>query len=264
MPQPDGRPTRGKTATNRLRRIDHFLIQYDRSLLTRKGGGLIVDLGYGRVPITTVEMAQRFWKINAGLWFLGVEIDRARIDAADAFRLPRMEYRLGGFDLPLSGSEQVRMIRAMNVLRQYPEAEAVPYHIKLCKFLMPGGLLIEGTSSPFGRRIVINLFRKIGFENYRLEALLFSTNFREGFTPDLFPPVLPKHLIHRNIPGEDIFLFFEEWKRAADRMSPFLSYGIRQHFMAAAESLALSYPTISTKRRWLRSGLLLWRWPPYP
>ena len=46
-----GQPTRGKTAANRLRRVDNFILLYEPSLLTRADSGfaasLFVDLGYG-------------------------------------------------------------------------------------------------------------------------------------------------------------------------------------------------------------------------
>jgi hypothetical protein len=43
-------PTRGKTAANRLRRVDNFIPLYEAALLSRDGmfaDSLFVDLGYG-------------------------------------------------------------------------------------------------------------------------------------------------------------------------------------------------------------------------
>ena len=49
--KPEGLPTRGKTASNRLRRVDNFILLYEPSLLTWSdgsfAGALFVDLGYG-------------------------------------------------------------------------------------------------------------------------------------------------------------------------------------------------------------------------
>ncbi len=47
----EGQPARGKTAANRLRRVDNFILLYEPSLLTRTDDSfaraLFVDLGYG-------------------------------------------------------------------------------------------------------------------------------------------------------------------------------------------------------------------------
>ncbi len=61
--RPQGQPTRGKTAANRLRRVDNFLLLYDASLIRRNdgpyAGAFFVDLGYGAEPFTTLESAAR-------------------------------------------------------------------------------------------------------------------------------------------------------------------------------------------------------------
>lgn len=261
--RPEGRATRGKTAQNRLRRIDLFVSSYASGLLRSRGPAPVVDLGFGRLPLTTLEMAASFRRHNPRLPVLGIEIDPERVAAAQAYAGPDTQFMLGGFNLP-QRSTPARLIRAMNVLRQYPEEEALPAHRQLIEQLIPGGLLVEGTSSPFGRRIVINLFRRGPSGSVELNGLLFSINFREGFTPDLFPPVLPKQLIHRHVPGEAIYAFFECWRRCADRARHALAFGVRQHFVQTARALALTYPSVSTRPRLLRQGFLFWRQPPYP
>jgi hypothetical protein len=77
-----GQPTRGKTASNRLRRVDNFILLYEPSLLTRTDGpfaqALFVDLDYGFDARTTLESAARFRRVNPDLKILGVEIDKER------------------------------------------------------------------------------------------------------------------------------------------------------------------------------------------
>src|SRR5512146_1913327 len=152
--KPEGQPTRGKTASNRLRRVDNFILLYEPSLLTRSDGtfadALFVDLGYGFDPRTTLESAERFRCINPRLKILGVEIDKERVEAALPFADERTFFRLGGFNVPLQAGETVRLIRAFNVLRQYEEAEFAPAYAQLAPHVLPGGLMIEGTSNPFG------------------------------------------------------------------------------------------------------------------
>ena len=87
--KPEGQPTRGKTASNRLRRVDNFILLYEPSLLSRNDGSfayaLFVDLGYGFDARTTLESAQRFRRVNPDLPILGVEIDKERVEAALPF-----------------------------------------------------------------------------------------------------------------------------------------------------------------------------------
>lgn len=274
---PLGQPTRGKTARNRLRRVDNFLILYDPELLRRAddlyAGAFFVDLGYGAEPFTTLESAERLRRINPALPVLGVEIDPARVAAAQPYAGDLTQFRLGGFNLPLrprsdGSQETARAIRAFNVLRQYEESEVTAAWVTMARSLLPGGLLIEGTSEPFGRVWVANLLRRnlhatptslAEGATLRHEGLLFSTNFRLGFDPGQFQAVLPKNLIHRMTPGEPIHALLEAWKRAARETMATRVWGPRQWFVASAQRLAaLGYP-VSLRPKLLAGGFLLVR-----
>src|SRR4030095_16380469 len=152
--KPEGLLTRGKTASNRLRRVDNFILLYEPSLLTRTDGlfadAIFVDLGYGFDARTTLESAARFRRLNPALKILGVEIDKERVETALPFADEKTFFRLGGFNLPLREGEHVRLIRAFNVLRQYEERDFVPAYEKLVQYVLPDGLMNEGTSNPFG------------------------------------------------------------------------------------------------------------------
>jgi hypothetical protein len=279
--RPLGQPTRGKTARNRLRRVDTFLALYDPGLLLRVDGRFdgawLVDLGYGAEPVTTLESAWRLRRINPTLPVLGVEIDPERVAAAQPFVDELTDFRLGGFNLPLrpraDGSpETVRVIRAFNVLRQYQESEVAGAWQTMARGLLPGGLLIEGTSEPFGRVWVANVLRRVeegGSAEGGVsppsgsplchEGLVFSTNFRLGFDPADFQAVLPKNLIHRMTPGEPIYALLEAWKQAARETMAVRAWGPRQWFAAAAHRLAaLGYPVV-LRRKLLANGFLLIR-----
>lgn len=255
-----GQPTRGKTAANRLRRVDNFILLYEPSLLTRTdgkfGNSLFVDLGYGFDPRTTLESASRFRKINPRLPILGVEIDRERVEAALPHADEQTFFRLGGFNLPLRPGEAVRLIRAFNVLRQYEEHEVVPAYEKLGADVIPGGLMIEGTSNPFGSIWAANLMRRTD-HTWEHEALVFSTNFRMGFDVEEFQTILPKNLIHRVTPGGEVFGFFEAWKHSAAATSHAKTYGSRQWWVACAEALAAKGYKIDLHRKFLSKGYLI-------
>jgi hypothetical protein len=265
----EGQPTRGKTARNRLRRVDSFLLAYDPGLLSRTDGpfekAFFVDLGYGQEPITTLESAKRMRQVNPGLFVLGVEIDRDRVASAQPYADARTFFRLGGFNLPLQAwpdgtPESVRLVRAFNVLRQYDEAAVTEAYRHMLDKILPGGLLVEGTSNPFGSVWVANLTRKPvdGSAAWRSEALVFGTNFRTGFDPGQFQAVLPKNQIHRVVPGEPIHGFFQAWKQAALDASPMRVWGERQWFVASAQNLARRGYRVNLRRQWLRKGWLIW------
>jgi len=275
--KPVGFPTRGKTASNRLRRVDNFILLYEPTFLTRTDGlfaaSLFVDLGYGFDPRTTLESAARFRTVNPNLPILGVEIDKERVNAAGPFADAITHFRLGGFNLPLQPGESVRLIRAFNVLRQYEEKDFAPAYERLAQYVLPGGLMIEGTSTPFGQLWSANVARRVlesdglpsnsqkqafGVQGWKFEALVFSTNFRLGFDVEEFQTILPKNYIHHMFKGEPIFDFFEAWKRAAAETIAAKVYGPRQWFIAAAEGLAARGYKIDLHRKWLSKGWLIW------
>ena len=260
--KPLGLPTRGKTASNQLRRVDNFILLYEPALLTRTDEGndsMFVDLGYGFDARTTLESAERFRRVNPDLKILGVEIDKERVENALPFADDKTFFRLGGFNLPLKEGERVRLIRAFNVLRQYEEKDFAPAYETLAPYVLPGGLMIEGTSNPFGSIWVANVARKMETGDWRLEALVFSTNFSRGFDVEEFQTVLPKNLIHHVVNGEPIFDFFEAWKLSAAETAAMKTYGARQWFVAAAERLAARGYTIASQRKWLTKGFLIWK-----
>ena len=288
--KPEGQPTRGKTASNRLRRVDNFILLYEPSLLAQTdesySDAMFVDLGYGFDARTTLESAARFRGVNPELKILGVEIDKERVENALPFADEKTFFRLGGFNLPLIEGEHIRLIRAFNVLRQYEEKDFAPAYERLAQYVLPAGLMIEGTSNPFGSIWVANLARKkehvtlrepIGdrrvsenhehrsfaslrmtFPEWNFEALVFSTNFRLGFDVEEFQTVLPKNLIHHIVKGEPIYDFFEAWKASAAETSAMKTFGARQWFLPAAEALAKRGYKINLQKKFLSRGYLIW------
>ena len=264
--RPQGQPTRGKTTQNRLRRVDLFLAWYAPDLLRRDDGACadawLVDLGYGAEPFTTLEMAQRLRRLNPRLPVLGVEIDPDRVAAALPYSDDLTHFRRGGFNLPLARHpdgrpEMVRAIRAFNVLRQYDEAEVTGAYAELAHGVLPGGLLVEGTSDPLGRIWVANVLRRAAAPAWEPEALVFSTNFRGGFDPALFQAVLPKTYIHHMQPGEPIWTLMEAWKQAAQRCVAERAWGLRAWFVASAHALAAEGWPVRIHGRWQRQGFLI-------
>jgi len=259
---PQAHDTRGKTAHQRLRRLDQFLLAFAPGLFGQPKA-VAVDLGYGRVPITTLEWFERTRAVYPNIRMIGVERDGERVDAASGVVAPGLEFRKGDFQMPLRDDEHVVVTRAMNVLRQYDEGAAVSAHNQILAQMAPMGLLAEGTCDPLGRTMVVVLLRNRP-EGVVSEGVLFARSFHEVFEPRQFQAVLPKHLIHRVVDGEPIEAFFSAWSRAAAVTRGQSEFGARQHFVAAAELLAEEVVGVETRRSWLRNGWLLWRGAPYP
>ncbi len=224
---------------------------------------LISAMASTRAP--HLNLASRFRRVNPSLKILGVEIDKERVDAALPYADEKTFFRLGGFNLPLKEGETVRLIRAFNVLRQYEEKDFIPAYEQLAQYVLPGGLMIEGTSDPFGRIWSANVARKmeqgkrrIGDSEWDMEALVFSTNFRSGLDVEEFQTILPKNYIHHVLPGELIYDFFATWKRAAAETVSAKVYGLRPWFEASAQALARYGYSINLQKRFLNRGWLIW------
>ena len=73
--KPQGHQTRGKTARNRLRRTDIFMLLTEGPLIRMQDEpgrpSFYVDLGYGFEPFTTLEAADRLRVQNPNLPVLG-------------------------------------------------------------------------------------------------------------------------------------------------------------------------------------------------
>lgn len=118
--------------------------------------------------------------------------------------------------------------------------------------------MIEGTSTPFGQIWSANLARRMKEGDWKMEALVFSTNFRLGFDVEEFQTILPKNYIHRVVKDEPIYDFFDAWKKSAAETSHAKTFGLRQWFIAAAEALSAKGFKIDLKKKWLTKGYLIW------
>ncbi len=246
-----GIPTRGTTAPNRLRRVDRWLLWALADRLASATDPLVVDLGFGATPVTTVELAQRLCKQVPNVRTLGLEIDPERVAAAQAAaRPPSLTFGRGGFEL--AGSSPV-IVRAMNVLRQYDEA-AVPAAWQ--QMSSTGAAVIDGTCDEVGRRATWFLV-----ERGAPVSLTLSTHLASLERPSELAERLPKALIARNVRGEAVHTLLtaldERWAAAA----PLSAFGARQRWQAMAAAMVRDgWPVIGGRSRW-RLGELTVRWP---
>lgn len=248
--KPDGVITRGTTGINRLRRSDRWLTHRRGvvDVLRSAPEPLVVDLGYGARPDTTFELAGRLRTVRADLQVVGLEIDPDRVAAArDGVRFAR-----GGFEL--AGLRPV-LVRAFNVLRQYPEEAVADAWSKILSGLAPGGLLVDGTCDELGRRCAWVILDAHGPVTLTLAWDPFDVD-RPGEVAER----LPKALIHRNVPGEGIHDLLLAADRAWANAAPHAAFGPRLRWRAALELLRAQGIPVELPRRRLRDNVLTVPW----
>lgn len=254
--RPEGVVTRGTTNPNRLRRCDRWLTGPHAWRIRRAGEApLVVDLGYGASPVTTVELAQRLRAVRPDVEVVGVEIDPARV--ADAIPLERDGLRFvhGGFEIPLQGGARPIVVRAFNVLRQYDEAEVQPAWTTMMSRLAPDGIAIDGTCDELGRLATWATLSQDG-----PISLTLSMRLRGLHDPAEIAERLPKALIHRNVPGERVHALLTDLTDAWVRAAPLGSFGVRQRFGAAVGGLhERGWTVLDGPQRW-RLGELTIAW----
>ncbi|MDB1087991.1 class I SAM-dependent methyltransferase [Streptomyces sp. ACA25] len=238
MARPEGTATRGTTHPNRLRRMDRWIAATLGPALRRAGPPpLAVDLGYGASPRTAVELLTRLRSVRADALVTGVEIDAERVAAARPHERDGLTFLRGGFELPLPGGRRPLLIRAANVLRQYPEEQVAGAWARLCSRLAPDGLLVEGTCDEIGRR---HVWVALGPEGPR--TVTFAARLGSLRTPSDLAERLPKALIHRNVPGEPVHAFLRDFDRAWASAAPYGALGARQRWLRATGELARDWP----------------------
>jgi hypothetical protein len=244
--KPVGTLTRGTTNPNRLRRVDRWIAATLGGRLRGAADPLVVDLGFGSTPVTTVELRARLATVRADLRVVGLEIDPVRVAAArPAADPPRLTFARGGFEL--AGLHPV-LVRAMNVLRQYDETAVAPAWSVLCGALAPGGALVEGTCDELGRIASWVLLERSGPVSLTLAARLPTLSTVDGPAP--LAERLPKALIHHNVPGTRIHAFLAALRHSWHRAAPLSPFGPRQRWTEAVRLVhADGWPVLGAARR---------------
>jgi hypothetical protein len=249
-----GSATRGTTHPNRLRRVDNWIATRFGSLLRGADDPLVVDLGYGASPVTTVELRSRLARVRPEVRVVGLEIDPDRVAAAaPAADPPRLDFRRGGFEL--AGLRPV-LIRAMNVLRQYDESEVDGAWSVLRQGLAPGGVLVEGTCDELGR-----LAAWVALDADGPCSLTFAAALSTLDTPGTLAERLPKVLIHRNVPGEPVHALLRALDDAWRANAPYSTFGPRERWRHSVAALRESgWPVLDRPNRWrLGEVTVAWR-----
>jgi len=212
----------------------------------------VVDLGFGASPVTTVELYDRLRAVRPDVEVVGLEIDPARVEEGARFlaghggaaRYPGLTFEFGGFELPVP--RPPLLVRALNVLRQYDEQAAWRAWDRICAGLAPDGVLVEGTCDEIGRRAVwVTLGRAGHADAAEPRTITFAARVSALPCPSELAERLPKTLMHRNVPGEEIHRFLTDFDRSWAVAAPQSVFGPRQRWIAAVEHLSLTWPVIA-------------------
>lgn len=218
----------------------------------------MIDLGYGRVPVTTLEFAQRLAAVRADIRVIGLEIDPERVEAARSSRdqptrdQPSVEFRLGGFEL--AGLAPI-LVRAFNVLRQYPEDAVADAWALMRSRLAPDGLIVDGTCDELGRLGCWVLLDRDG-----PVSLTLACDPRRIERPADLAERLPKVLIHHNVPGQPIHELLRSADQAWAAAAAHSVFGPKARWHAMLEALHADGIPIPTPRRSARDAVLTVPW----
>ena len=250
MGAPIGQLTRGTTGYNRLRRSDRWLVHSRRVRIALQAAidPLVVDLGYGALPVTTLELAARLRVVRADVRVVGLEIHPDRV----APSRDGVEFGLGGFEL--AGRTPV-LVRAFNVLRQYP-VEAVRDAWALMQGgLAPGGLIVDGTCDELGRRCCWVLLDADG-----PLSLTLACDPLHLERPSDLAERLPKVLIHHNVAGQPVHELLSAADRAWAAAAGHGVFGPRARWRAMLGALRAGGLPVEAQRRHLRDAVLTVPW----
>lgn len=220
-----------------------------RSALLSTTDPLVVDLGYGALPVTTLELASRLRVVRADVRVVGLEIHPERIVP------PRegVEFGLGGFEL--AGRRPV-LVRAFNVLRQYPVAAVPEAWATMQAQLAPGGLIVDGTCDELGRRCCWVLLDGTGPVSLTLACDPFAIE-----RPSDLAERLPKVLIHHNVEGQPVHALLSAADRAWASVAGHGVFGPRVRWRAMLDLLRNEGFPVEPPRRRMRDGVLSVPWP---
>lgn len=249
---PVGNITRGTTNPNRLRRVDRWIASWPALLST--ADPLVVDVGFGKSAVTTVELRERLLAVRRDVEIVGLEIDPTRVTSAqqDMKRwgldnvAPPLQFSLGGFEIPLAQDRRAVVIRAFNVLRQYDESDVPGAWESMQKALQPDGVLVEGTCDEIGR-----VATWVALTPSETLSLTLSLRLKGLESPSIAAERLPKALIHHNVPGERVHTFLSDLDRWWAVHAPLRSFSSTQRWIATVESMkSVGWPVLAGRTRW--------------
>jgi hypothetical protein len=225
-----------------------------RTALQAAADPRVIDLGYSAQPVTTLELAaQKLRMVRADVRVVGLEIHPERVvRAARGARDSSVEFGLGGFEL---ADMRPVLVRAFNVLRQYPVEGVGEAWSVMQRQLAPGGLIVDGTSDELGRLCCWVLMDADGPVSLTLACDPFAIDH-----PSDLAERLPKVLIHHNVAGQPIHTVLTAADRAWASVAGRGVFGPRVRWRAMLDLLRDEGLPVEPPRRRMRDGVLSVSW----
>ena len=223
-----------------------------RTALLSAPDPVVIDLGYGALPVTTLELAARLRVVRADVRVVGLEIHPERVATARAANNDTVEFALGGFEL---GGRTPVLVRAFNVLRQYRADDVPDAWTAMRSRLAPGGLIVDGTCDELGRRCCWVVLDSAGPITLTLACDPFAIE-----RPSDLAERLPKVLIHHNIDGQPIHALLTTADRAWASVAGHGVFGPRVRWRAMLDLLRDEGLPVEPPRRRMRDGILTVPW----
>jgi hypothetical protein len=221
--------------------MDNWIATELRRLLRGAEQPLVIDLGYGNSPVTASELLSRLVAVRRDVHVLGLEIAADRVAAAKPAERDGLRFERGGFEL---AGRRPTIVRAANVLRQYPEQSVREAWATMQRQLAPGGAIVEGTTDEIGRRsswVLLDADRPV--------SLTLSCKVDAIGRPSDIAERLVKVLIHRNVRGEPIHELLRAMDAAWDVHASLSTFGARQRWQAMATTVAQNWPVLDSSAR---------------
>ena len=219
-----------------------------RAAMESATDAVVVDLGYGRLPVTTLELASRLRAVRPDVQVVGLEIDPERVVPG----VDGVEFGVGGFEL--AGLHPI-LVRAFNVLRQYPEDAVADAWDTMRAGLAPGGLILDGTCDELGR-----LCSWVLLDGDGPVSLTLACDPTHIERPSDLAERLPKVLIHHNVPGQPIHELLAAADRAWAAAAGHSVFGPRDRWRAMLADLRASGVEFEPQRRTARDAVLTVPW----
>jgi hypothetical protein len=221
--------------------MDNWIAVTLAGRLRQAGDPLVIDLGYGDSAVTVLELSVRLRRVRPDVRVTGLEIDPERVRTALPFTQSGVSFRRGGFEL---AGDRPALVRAANVLRQYPESAIDDAWAAMQAGLAPGGVVVEGTCDELGRRGSWVLLDESG-----PVSLTLSCRLEHLRRPSDVADRLVKALIHRNVPGQNIHRLLCDLDRAWGVHAALGAFGPRQRWLATTAAVATDWPVIDPPSR---------------
>lgn len=223
--------------------MDNWIATTQLGLLRSAADPLVVDLGFGATPVTSIELRSRLRRVRADVRVLGLEIDADRVARA----LPRADppgltFERGGFEL---AGRTPLLVRAANVLRQYDEPAAAEAWATMRSHVAPEGRIVEGTCDELGR-----VGSWVLLDAHGPRTLTLSCRVESLDRPSTIAERLPKALIHHNVRGQAIHRFLRDLDAAWDAAAPLSAFGPRQRWTAACAAMRSDWPVDASRARY--------------